>query len=72
MQSIGELELISTSEAAKQLNITPGRVRQICRGHRTPRAFGKKIGRDWFLTQHDLRRIAEEVLRNPEKLSESA
>ncbi len=56
--------MISTVEAAQRLGITPGRVCQICRGHRSPRKFGKKLARDWFLSEKDLRQIAEEVLRN--------
>jgi len=58
--------MISTTEAAERLGITQGRVRQICRGHRSPRKFGKKLARDWFLSEKDLRQIAETVLRNNE------
>lgn len=66
MATVGGAELISTIEAAERLGITQGRVRQICRGYRTPKRFGKKIGRDWFLSPKDLRQIADEVLRKVE------
>jgi hypothetical protein len=59
-------DMISTAEAAKKLGVTQGRIRQICRGHRSPKKFGKKLARDWFLSSKDLRQIAKLVLRKNE------
>jgi hypothetical protein len=48
---------ISTAEAAARLGIKQNRVTQICRGHRSPRKFGKKQARDWFLSEHEFEAI---------------
>lgn len=56
--------MVTTAEAAARLGITQGRVRQICRGYRSPHKFGRKLGRDWFLTENDLKNISSKILRN--------
>jgi hypothetical protein len=56
-------KLFSTQEAATELGVTEGRVRQICRGYKNGKKFGAKYGRDWFLTETDLEKIREEILR---------
>ncbi len=55
--------LFSTVEAAARLDLTPGRICQICRWN----GVGKKVGRDWLLTADDLDRIRE--MFQPEKKS---
>ncbi len=59
--------LHSTHEAAEILNLTHGRICQICRW--SDGKIGKKIGRDWFLTDADLELVR---IKFPRKSSESA
>ena len=47
--------LYSAKEAASKLNVTDGRIRQICIA--SDGRIGKKLGRDWFLTDADLELI---------------
>lgn len=64
-------EIFSAQEAAQELGITDGRIRQICRAadeaYRAKKGqkIGKKIGRDWFLTVSEIEIIRLTVLRNP-------
>lgn len=57
--------LNSAKEAAEKLGVTDSRVRQICGG--SAGKIGKKIGRDWFLSESDLELIRLTILRNSEK-----
>jgi hypothetical protein len=54
-------KMYSSIEAGALLNLTDGRIRQICRWSRKKEAkgpqIGHKIGRDWFLTDSDLELI---------------
>lgn len=47
--------LYSSQEAADALDLTRGRIRQICRW--SDGKIGHKLGRDWFLTDADLELI---------------
>jgi hypothetical protein len=58
--------LYSTYEAAVELELTHGRIRQICRW--SEGKIGKKMGRDWWLTDSDLELIR---IKFPKKTSES-
>ena len=46
-------QLFSVQQAAEQLELTDGRVRQICREHE----IGVLLGRDRVLTAEDIERI---------------
>jgi hypothetical protein len=46
-------KLYNAKEAAEQLGLTDGRIRQICRWN----SIGTKIGRDWLLSQKDLEKL---------------
>ncbi len=58
--------LYSTADAASELDLTDGRIRQICGG--SAGKIGRKIGRDWFLTESDLELIR---IKFPKKSSDS-
>lgn len=60
--------LYSAKESAEKLGVNPSRVRQICGG--SAGRIGKKLGRDWFLSEAELELIRLTILRNPEKSSE--
>jgi hypothetical protein len=57
--------LHSSREAADILELTEGRIRQICRW--SDGKIGKKIGRDWFLAESDLELIR---IKFPKKSSD--
>jgi excisionase family DNA binding protein len=44
--------LLTTREAAAQLGITDSRIRQLIRAGRLP---ARRMGRDWFVDEGDLR-----------------
>jgi len=46
-------KLYSTSEAAAILELTEGRICQVCRWN----SIGTKVGRDWILTAKDLQKL---------------
>lgn len=46
-------QLFSVQQAASQIGVTDGRIRQICREHE----IGVVIGRDRVLTEEDIERI---------------
>ena len=64
-------EIFSAQEAAQELGITDGRIRQICRAaeelfkQKKGNRIGRKIGRDWFLTISEIEIIRLTILRNP-------
>lgn len=61
--------LHSSQEAGKILDLTEGRIRQICRWSREQSPLiGQKIGRDWFLTDADLELVR---IKFPKKSSDS-
>lgn len=60
--------LHSSQEAAGILDLTEGRIRQICRWSREKGPLiGQKIGRDWFLSESDLELVR---IKFPKKLSD--
>lgn len=63
-------EFHSCIDAAEILELTPGRIRQICRW--SDGKIGRKIGRDWFLTDADLEIIRLTILRKSKKSQEYA
>ena len=52
-------KLYSCQEAAGILELTDGRVRQICRWNE----IGTKVGRDWLLTEKDLQKLRSQENR---------
>lgn len=47
---------MTTAEAAKELDLTPMRVRQLCQSGILP---ARKIGRDWLIRRGDLPKAAK-------------
>lgn len=55
------MKILSVNEAAAQLQMEPRTIRNLCK-----RELGKqKIGRDWLLTEADLKRLAKFKDRGP-------
>lgn len=59
--------LHSSQDAAEIIGRTDGRIRQICRWSKGK--IGRKIGRDWFLTDADLELIRIKFPEKSEKTS---
>ena len=51
-------KLYGTHEAAQELELTDGRIRQICRKGN----IGVKVGRDWLLTAKDLEKVRSQQI----------
>jgi hypothetical protein len=58
----------NTTTAAIELGITPGRVRQICRGYdqkgRQKPTYGQKLGRDFIISESDLKKIRKSLRKH--------
>jgi excisionase family DNA binding protein len=54
--------MLTTSEAAERLGVTPGRVRQFVLSGRLP---AEKIGRDLFIKESDLKLVEERPTGRP-------
>ncbi len=52
-------KLYTCQEAAEILELTDGRIRQICRWN----SIGEKRGRDWLLSEKDLQKLQVEENR---------
>ncbi|HEY8741967.1 MAG TPA: helix-turn-helix domain-containing protein [Chloroflexota bacterium] len=50
------LDVVNTSEAARELRVTPDRVRKLIAAQRLA---ARKLGRDWFINRADLAAVAE-------------
>lgn len=61
-------KMYSTYEAAEILDLTHGRIRQICRW--SEGKIGQKLGRDWFLGESDLELIRLKFPKSEKKSSE--
>jgi hypothetical protein len=48
-------KIYTAQEAAEILELTDGRVRQVCRWNQ----IGKKMGRDWILSENDLEKLSK-------------
>jgi len=59
---------MTTFEAAKKLGITPQRVRAMIE---TGRLGGKKIGRDWWITEADIKAVGDRSPGRPKKKEEN-
>jgi excisionase family DNA binding protein len=58
------MKLLSTSEAAEKLGISPIRVRQLIR---EGRLSAQKIGRDYVIDEKDLRHVEDRQTGRPPK-----
>lgn len=56
--------LLTTSEAAEQLGVTSGRVRQLILAGRLP---ATKVGRDLFIKESDLKLVQDRQTGRPSK-----
>lgn len=48
-------DLLTTKQAAERLGMTPQRIRQIAE----ERKIGRKMGRDWFFSTHELEQLQQ-------------
>jgi hypothetical protein len=61
-------KIYSVREAADLFGITEGRIRQLCRAFE----IGRKIGRDWLLTEADIHRLESAPGTRFSKISEKS
>lgn len=62
------MKILSTSEAAERLNISPIRVRQLIQEGRLP---AQKVGRDYVIQESDLGLVKERQTGRPRKEKEN-
>ena len=56
--------MLTTTQAAKRLGITPRRLRVLIEQNRLP---AQKVGRDWLIAEADLALVAERKAGRPPK-----
>lgn len=56
--------IVGTSDAAKKLNLSPRRTRELIQAGRLP---AKKLGREWYLDTKDIRRFRRRPPGRPKK-----
>jgi hypothetical protein len=49
-----ESAMLTTSQVAQRLNVTPRQVGHLAKQH----GVGTKVGRDWIFTEQEVRRLA--------------
>lgn len=66
------MKLFTAQEAAEAIGKTDGRIRQICREYEdATQPIGRKLGRDWFLTEEDIERIRNFPARGKDSSDQS-
>lgn len=60
---------LTTQQAAEQLGVTPGRVRQMINDGQLP---AMKMGRDNFIKESDLKLVEDRKVGRPPKIMETA
>jgi excisionase family DNA binding protein len=62
------MRIISTTEAAKRLNVTPDRVRKMIEANRLKAI---KVGREWLIDPKDLDAVKDRKVGRPRKARKS-
>jgi excisionase family DNA binding protein len=60
MVEIGKEKYLTTDEAAEILGLAPGSIRRYCNHRINPKIRGLKIGRDWLISEAEVKRFSKE------------